>query len=150
MNENVVIYEDGKKKGKVLLFVTIAYFAFSIIYPLLFYFDMDDYNLVLGDIVSLFFFCLVLAFFMLFLCLIAYKHKLIVTEKTIVVNALFGRLSIDFDDIINYTYKKAFSKNEYSFCFVSKNNKKIITGLTHTEEMLNLLEQKGIPLANSK
>ena len=150
MEETILIYEDGKKKSKVLLWVTIAYFIFSIIYPTLFYVYRDDYGFTSRDLIRLFMYCVILSFIMLFLFLIAFKHKLIVTENSIVVHTLFGKFSIDFGDVVNYSYRKTFSKKEYSFCFLTQNGKKTTLSIMHTDEMLALLEQKQVPFDTTR
>lgn len=105
---------------------------------------MDGLGFNEKDITFAFFYFFALSLVMLFLFLICYKHKLIVTEKSIVVNTLTGCFSIDFDDLANYTCKKTFSKNEFSFCFLTKKNKKITIIVSHANEMIALLEKRGV------
>ena len=116
----IIIVDDMKKDAKKIMIPVIYLIVSGILLPLIWFWHGE---IDIGFIKKSSVFFIGCAIYGLYILLSCVKYKLIVTNDKIVMNTLFKKWEIDFNNVSSYTYKRHRKSEIYKF-FIRINKKK--------------------------
>lgn len=141
---NTLIVDDTKKESKWCGILAIFIYLLSLLSPLLYLTNQENYEIKDVIILSIVYFAL--ATFVLYCWLEARRYRIEITESRIKIRTLFKKKEILFSSFIKYTYKQVRIFGFYQFILYMQDKKALFINTHYKEEFETILNQNNINL----